>query len=267
MITKEEFDSLYPKIDEEIKSMYKDTETPVLKFISIDKTKTLIQIGTNHSRNKENKQFEIILKELKKEKPNCAIFESSAEELSILKTETKEEREKYHGELGIIYNYLNKKTKKIGADLEFFDSIDKLSKQNFTQDEIDAYKVFSFMITEIILYKHNLEDAINNACKHTKVLMNDNIRKMMNAHALVHNKKSLNELTASDDLTICPLFKNDSLSKVARKVSKLRDFNIVNVTLEALEKYSKVMLFTGLGHIIRHKKIFEKYLGVEKIIN
>lgn len=53
MITKEKFDLLYTKIDEEIKSIYEDIETPVLKFSSPDN----IQIGTNHSRNKKNKQF------------------------------------------------------------------------------------------------------------------------------------------------------------------------------------------------------------------
>ena len=266
MITQKEFNHLKISIEEETNLMkeYKNSKTPILKY-SFGR-KTLINIGTNHSRNIIDRQFKIIFKEINRENPDCVILEIEQKVIDIMEKESKEERKNYYGEVGIIYNFLNNEIKKLGADLSLLELADKLDKNEFSQDEIDAFKVYLIMIPEMINYDKNVEEAIKGACEYTKVLINKNIRKIMDSHALEYNKKKVDKLTKKDNLSICPLLDNNILSKIMRAIDNLRDYNMVKVTFEALNEYDKVMFFTGTNHLIRHKKIFEKFLGHSKSI-
>lgn len=251
-------------IEEEIKLTRKSVENPSLHY-NLQNGKSLTVIGTNHSRNRKDVQFNYISKEIAKIKPDCVILELPQKEIDRMKYDSKAIRWKYYGESGFIYNILPENIIKIGGDIERNKLCQLLLKQDkFSKDEINAYRVYATMISEIILYNQKVKSAIKRAGEFENVKITDKIKKIMNDYTKKYNNKELEMLTSKDDLTIYPLFKKCVLSRIAREIGQIRDCYMLKVIRKTSKSHNRIMFFAGRNHILRLKNRLNYYFLVQR---
>jgi hypothetical protein len=233
----------------------KEGRTPTPYRINLNlKNKKLICLGVKHTKDILGKQSKIVLECLKESK--------------VVLVETYNREIKKDNEIDFIIEKANEMNISIvECDLHPLKAI------SLAYNKSNGRKI---ILLRILMYlnkperKKNLDKNIEDVIKIIKneeffseIFEKENLTKekicgLLNNFLIKNNKKRINEIDEADNIFPTPVENKTPLNKIIRKVSYIRDNNMLEKLEETLLKFNNVSYILGKNHIIRQEEVIKE---------
>ncbi len=245
---------ILPTIQEEIDLV---RSKPFLYWYNIKfGTKELICFGLHHTKDASHIQFNKLKEILIDFNPQCVILEATEDFVKSLKNNihsTRDERE-------IICALLENKAMVIGGDLKIRETMMFLPKNKFSEDDI--------LITLLLYQVHARSkkeklapiDIFLEELTKENVNENEKILTKTNEYLKIMYGKPLDEMNSKDNIYPIPVKEKCILNKISRKISEIRDNNMLETIETNIKRFDRVIFFAGRNHVIRQENFIKNVL-------